>query len=227
MPVPTPPIDARPVRTSAGQRAYEWIRDAILRGDFAEGEFIDEVALSERVNTSRTPVREALQRLQVERYIDLLPRRGAQVRVVTATEMREIYQARILLESDALRGICLRHAGAPDAAVALIAEMEQAGAAQDWNTFAQLDHRFHAAIVRHHGNAVIADLYDALQPRQVRLGTRTMMEAPGRLSTIESEHHQLIAAMRAADADTCVSVLLTHLREVPELVSAFGGNQPR
>ena len=147
--------------------------------------------------------------------------------MVTATEMREIYQARILLESDALRGICRRHAGAPDAAVALIAEMEQAGAAQDWNTFAQLDHRFHAAIVRHHGNAVIADLYDALQPRQVRLGTRTMMEAPGRLSTIESEHQQLIAAMRAADADTCVSVLLTHLREVPELVSAFGGNQPR
>ena len=227
MPVPTPPIDARPARTSAGQRAYEWIRDAILRGDFAEGEFIDEVALSERVNTSRTPVREALQRLQVERYIDLLPRRGAQVRVVTATEMREIYQARILLESDALRGICRRHAGAPDAAVALIAEMEQAGKAQDWNSFAQLDYRFHAAIVRHHGNAVIADLYDALQPRQVRLGTRTMMEAPGRLSTIESEHQQLIAAMRAADADTCVSVLLTHLREVPELVSAFGGTEPR
>ena len=227
MPVPTPPIAARPVRTSAGQRAYEWIRDAILRGDFAEGEFIDEVALSERVNTSRTPVREALQRLQVERYIDLLPRRGAQVRVVTATEMREIYQARILLESDALRGICTRGAGAPDAAVALIAEMEQAGKAQDWNSFAQLDYRFHAAIVRHHGNAVIADLYDALQPRQVRLGTRTMMEAPGRLSTIESEHQQLIAAMRAADADACVSVLLTHLREVPELVSAFGGTEPR
>ena len=74
---------------------------------------------------------------------------------------------------------------------------------------------------------VLNSLYDALQPRQVRLGTRTMMEAPGRLATIESEHQQLIAAMQSADADTCVSVLLTHLREVPELVSAFGGNQPR
>ena len=73
----TPRADAGPSKRSAGQRAYEWIRDAILRGDFAEGEFIDEVALSEQVNTSRTPVREALQRLQVERYIDLLPRRGA------------------------------------------------------------------------------------------------------------------------------------------------------
>ncbi len=62
---------------TAGQRAYEWIRDAILRGDFAEGEFIDEVAPPAQVNTSRTPVREALQRLQVERDRELSPARSA------------------------------------------------------------------------------------------------------------------------------------------------------
>lgn len=220
----TPRNDARQAKPSAGQRAYEWIRDAILRGEFAEGEFIDEVALSEQVNTSRTPVREALQRLQVERYIELLPRRGAQVRVVTAVEMREIYQARFLLESEALRTICARKVGAPESADSLIAEMEAAGKARDWNTFAQLDQMFHAAIVRHQRNAVIADLYDTLQPRQVRLGTRTLVEAPGRLVTIESEHRELMTAMRAADTDSCVNVLRTHLREVPELVDAFGGN---
>lgn len=224
MSLPTPRTDARQAKPSAGQRAYEWIRDAILRGDFAEGEFIDEVALSEQVNTSRTPVREALQRLQVERYIDLLPRRGAQVRVMTAVEMREIYQARFLLESEALRTICARHAGAPESAESLIAEMEAAGQARDWNTFALLDQMFHAAIVRHQRNAVIADLYDTLQPRQVRLGTRTLVEAPSRLMTIETEHRELMTAMRAADTDACVSVLRTHLREVPELVDAFGGN---
>ncbi|MGW0160004.1 GntR family transcriptional regulator [Mycobacterium sp. NPDC003323] len=220
----SPRTDARPAKISAGQRAYEWIREAILRGDFAEGEFIDEVALAARVNTSRTPVREALQRLQVERYIELLPRRGAQVRVVTAVEMREIYQARFLLESDALRTICQRRAGVPGSAATLLAEMEQAGEARDWNRFAQLDQMFHADIVRHQRNAVIADLYDALQPRQVRLGTRTLVEAPGRLLTIENEHRELIAAMQAHDAETCVRVLRTHLREVPELVDAFGGN---
>ena len=221
----TPRNDARQAKPSAGQRAYEWIRDAILRGEFAEGEFIDEVALSEQVNTSRTPVREALQRLQVERYIELLPRRGAQVRVVTAVEMREIYQARFLLESEALRTICARKVGAPESADSLIAEMEAAGKARDWNTFAQLDQMFHAAIVRHQRNAVIADLYDTLQPRQVRLGTRTLVEAPGRLVTIESEHRELMTAMRTADTDSCVNVLRTHLREVPELVDAFGGNR--
>jgi DNA-binding GntR family transcriptional regulator len=214
---------SREVKTSAGQRAYAWIRDAILNGEFAEGEFIDEGALADRVNTSRTPVREALQRLQVERYVDLLPRRGAQVRVVTAVEMREIYQARFVLESDALRTICQRRAGLPEGARALIEEMEEAGRAKDWNRFAQLDQVFHSEIVRHQRNTVIAELYDALQPRQVRLGTRTLLEAPARLTTIEHEHRELVAALDRHDAEASVDVLRRHLREVPELVHAFSG----
>ncbi len=208
---------------SAGQRAYLWIRDAILDGVFAEGEFIDEVALSEQVKTSRTPVREALQRLQVERYVDLVPRRGAQVRVVTATEMRELYQARFVLESDAVRRICARRAGAPAAAGALVEEMEQVGLDGNWNRFAQLDQLFHSTIVRHQGNAVISDMYDALQPRQVRLGTRTLTEGPSRLETIEVEHRELLAALENHDGDACVDVLGRHLREIPELVDAFSG----
>ena len=220
-------IDAGAVKTSAGKRAYEWIRDAILNGEFAEGEFIDEVALAARVGTSRTPVREALQRLQVERYVDLLPRRGAQVRVVTAKEMREIYQARFVLESDALRTICQRRDGMPTTARDLIEDMESAGNSRDWNKFAQLDQLFHSAIVRHQGNAVIAELYDALQPRQVRLGTRTLIEAPGRLTTIEHEHRELVEALDRHDADASVEVLGRHLREIPELVSAFDGAASR
>ncbi|MGB3355003.1 MAG: GntR family transcriptional regulator [Mycobacterium sp.] len=219
------PTGADAVKTSASQRAYGWIRDAILSGEFAEGEFIDEVALAARVSTSRTPVREALQRLQVERYVDLLPRRGAQVRVVTALEMREIYQARFVLESDALRTICQRQAGVPDSARALVGKMEQAGQSHDWNGFAQLDQMFHAEIVRHRRNAVIAELYDSLQPRQVRLGTRTLVEAPARLTTIEHEHRELIAALDRHDADASVEVLRRHLREIPELVDAFSASR--
>jgi DNA-binding GntR family transcriptional regulator len=225
MPTAEPRTGVEAVKTTAGKRAYEWIRDAILHGEFAEGEFIDEVALAARVNTSRTPVREALQRLQVERYVDLVPRRGAQVRVVTATEMREIYKARFVLESDALRTICRRQSGVPDAARTLIEEMQRAGQCRDWNRFAQLDQLFHSEIVRHQRNAVIAELYDSLQPRQVRLGTRTLTEAPARLMTIEREHRQLVAAIDSHDEELSVEVLRRHLREIPELVDAFSGGR--
>lgn len=212
---------------TAGQRAYDWIRERILDGEFAEGEFVDEIALAARVGTSRTPVREALQRLQVERFVDLVPRRGAQVRVVTATEMREMYQARFVLESDALRHICERRGGAPANAEELIAEMEEAGRQRNWNRFSQLDQTFHSEIVRHQGNAVIAEMYDALQPRQVRLGTRTLTEGPFRLEIIEVEHRELLAAMQANSAEECVEILGRHLREVPELVDAFGRTTTR
>jgi DNA-binding GntR family transcriptional regulator len=225
MPTAEPRTGVEAVKTTAGKRAYEWIRDAILHGEFAEGEFIDEVALAARVNTSRTPVREALQRLQVERYVDLVPRRGAQVRVVTATEMREIYQARFVLESDALRTICRRRSGVPDAARVLIEEMRRAGQSRDWNRFAQLDQLFHSEIVRQQRNAVIAELYDSLQPRQVRLGTRTLTEAPARLMTIEREHRELVAAIDSHDEELSVEVLRRHLREIPELVDAFSGGR--
>ncbi|WP_231123437.1 FCD domain-containing protein [Nocardioides sambongensis] len=79
--------------------------------------------------------------------------------------------------------------------------------------------------MRHQGNAVIAEIYDGLQPRQVRLGTRTLSERPSRLHTIEAEHRDLLRALEASDAAECVAVLGRHLREVPELVDAFG--EPR
>lgn len=210
---------ARP--RSAGSRAYEWIVTAILAGDFAEGEFLDEGSLAQSVGASRTPVREALQRLQAERFVELVPRRGAQVRVITAREMEEVYQARFIVESHAIRDVCARRLGAPAAAAEIVAQMEEAGRARDWNRSAQLDQRLHSAIVHHHGNEVLAEMYDALRPRQVRLAVRTVTTAPERLDTISREHRELVAALDAHDADRAVSVLATHLREVPELVRAF------
>ncbi|WP_017541799.1 GntR family transcriptional regulator [Nocardiopsis halophila] len=208
-------------RPSARDRAYDWIGSAILTGVYAEGQFLDEVALAQEVGTSRTPVREALHRLQAERFVELVPRRGAQVRVVNAKEMKEIYQARFVIESDAALRICERGRGAPAGFTELIEAMEAAGRRRDWNEMAQLDQAFHASLVRHQGNAVLAEMYDAMRPRQVRLSVRTITEAPERLPVIEREHRELAAALAANDGERSVDLLKVHLREVPELVRAF------
>lgn len=208
-------------RPSARERAYEWIVEAILSGVFTEGEFLDEIALAGEVGTSRTPVREALHRLQAERFVELVPRRGAQVRVVNTTEMREIYQARFVIEADAVTKICAKQKGAPPGFRETIEEMEDAGRARDWNRLAQLDQLFHGSIVRHQGNAVLAEMYDSMRPRQVRLAVRTMNELPERLQTIEREHRELEAALAGHDGPRSVAILNTHLREVPEIVQAF------
>ena len=211
------------IQQSASDRAYEWIGAAILSGELMEGQFLDEVAVAKAVGTSRTPVREAFHRLQAERYVELVPRRGAQVRVVNATELREIYQARFLIEADAAVKICARRRGSPPNAENLIDAMEAAGRCAQWNDMAQLDQHFHSSIVHYSGNAVLAEMYDSLRPRQVRLAVRTISKLPERLPAIEREHRELVAALDAHDGDRCVSVLDAHLREVPELVRAFSG----
>lgn len=208
---------------SARERAYAWIASAILAGDYAEGEFLDEVTLSLEVGTSRTPVREALHRLQAERYVDLVPRRGAQVRVMTSRELREIYQARFVIESDAITKICRKHKGPPPGMADLLNDMEEAGRNQEWQSFAQMDQVLHLSLVRHQGNSVLSEMYESLGPRHTRLAVRTLVEATERLETIEKEHRELLAALEDHDADRGIDVLRRHLREIPEIVESFTG----
>lgn len=222
-PPPSLLADEGSAPTSARENAYRRISEAILAGEFAEGQFLDESSLARAVGTSRTPVREALHRLQAERYVDLVPRRGAQVRTLTATEMQEIYDARLIIESAALAKICRHERGAPASAPEVLDAIEEAGSRRDWSTFARLDQQFHQSIVEHGGNGVLTDLYLTLRPRHIRLAIRTITEAPHRRETIEREHRELLAAMDAHDADEAARVLNEHLRFVPELIDALPG----
>jgi len=218
---PKPAAAPEPPVPSARERAYAWIAQAILSGTFSEGQFLDEVALAREVGTSRTPIREALHRLQAERFVDLVPRKGAQVRVVTVTEMRQIYQTRFVIEADALTKICARRLGAPPESHELVEGMERANRDQNWDELARLDQLYHASIVRHTGNAVMADIYESLRPRQIRLAVKNLHSSPERLPLIEREHRELVEALDAHDGDRSVDIIETHLREVPELVRAF------
>lgn len=212
----------RKTRTlSASARAYEWIRNAILTGVFREGEFLDEVALSHEVNTSRTPVREALHRLQAERFIDILPRRGAQVRMISARELEEVYATRFVLESHAFDEIVSQGHALPRRATEIAEELYEAGTKERWNDVAQLDQRLHSLFVSHAGNAVMSELYDSLQPRQVRLSVRTISTAPDRLDIIHGEHLALIEHLSTGNLESAVATLKKHLDRIPSLMRTF------
>lgn len=206
---------------SASVVAYRAISHAIIMGTYPEGQFLDETSLARSVGTSRTPVREALRRLEAERYVDLVPRRGAQVRVTTATEMQEIYETRLIIESAAFSKICRLRLGAPSEAHSIIDEMREAGLRRDWLEFARLDQRFHHSLVEHGANGVLTDLYSAMRPRHVRLAVRTITEAPNRRETIEHEHECIVDALAANDAGEAIRLLNLHLQAVPEVMRAF------
>ena len=186
------------------------------------GRFLDEVWISELVGTSRTPVREAFHRLNSERFIDLLPRRGAQVRSVTARELEEVYASRRLIEGHAARALCVAEAGAPGQLDELATQMEVAGDEQDWFTVARLDRRFHRSIVDAHGNSILTELYDALRSRQQRVAVRALQIRPQRVPEINRQHRAIIAALAGSDIDGVAALLDEHLRPIPEITAALG-----
>ena len=89
--------------SSVREAAYGHLRDSILRGSLLPGTRISEPNLAEQLGISRTPVREALQRLSQEGLVELTPAKGARVRVLSAEEVREVYEARAMLEGEAAR----------------------------------------------------------------------------------------------------------------------------
>src|SRR4051812_2162338 len=87
----------------AAETAYTVVRDGILSGNFARGERLREEELAGLAGVSRTPIREALRRLDAEGLVEFRPNRGARVTAWTTKELEDLYDARALLESRAAR----------------------------------------------------------------------------------------------------------------------------
>ncbi|RSM82044.1 GntR family transcriptional regulator [Amycolatopsis sp. WAC 01375] len=205
----------------ARERVYTWLRDGIISGELEGGRFLDEMWVSGVVGVSRTPVREAFHRLAAERFISLLPRKGAQVRTVTARELEEVYQSRRLIEGHAIAALCANRAGAPAELPELIEAMASAGAERDWFAVSGFDRRFHRAIVNAAGNTVLTELYDTLRSRQQRVTVRALEARPERLAVINEEHRALVAALDDHDIKEASRLLEEHLRPVSEVMSVL------
>ena len=206
----------------ARQRVYDYVRHGILHGSLAGGSFLEEEQVSLAVGVSRTPVREAFQQLHSERVIDLLPRRGAQVRAVTVQDLVDVYDARLMMEAHALRALCAARLPPPAAMHEAAAVMRRLPAA-DVIGHTQANTRFHQSLVAAAGNRVIAELYGALEFRQERVAIASVTLEPGRHAVILDEHDGLLAAIAAHDAQEGVALLERHLRPVREIVARLPG----
>ncbi len=88
---------------TVGQMVYEVLREAIISGAFAPGEWLRQESLAATIGVSRIPVRTALLQLEAEGLVNFHPHRGAQIRSLSAEQIEEVYRLRILLQTYALR----------------------------------------------------------------------------------------------------------------------------
>lgn len=206
-------------RPSAGERAYSCIRDAILKGEFKEGDFLDEVELAHFVGTSRTPVREALKRLAAEKFVDILPRRGTQVHIISPTELEEGFTARYVFESFAIGELVDQNIDPTVLSDPHLVDHEAAGREQRWYDVVVADQRFHSSLVSQAGNSIITELHESLLRRQFRMGVRTVSSMPQRIDLINAQHREILESIRAGDKARALSVLQAHLLDIPGISS--------
>jgi DNA-binding GntR family transcriptional regulator len=198
---------------SATDRAYDWTRRAVLRGDIDAGALLTEGEVADAVGVSRTPVREAFLRLQVEGVLRLFPKRGALVVPVTAADVRDVIEARQLVEPWAFA----RAAGHPErgrvAATlrAAIDRQEACLAAGDDPGFQEADRAFHTVVVATAGNELLAAFYETLRDRQLRMGAAAARADTDRAEQILREHRAIAEAVATGDGPGVTSLLHVHI----------------
>jgi DNA-binding GntR family transcriptional regulator len=203
----------------AWERVYAYVRELITAGQVPPGQFLEEEQVCAAVGVSRTPVRDAFHRLEADRFIDLLPRRGAVVRAVTADELVQLYETRRVIEAHVMRRIAEQRLLLPETIDDLL---ERLAAPENWSDVrfqAEGDFAFHRTLVAMLGNEVMLGVFDGLQRRQQRVSIGAISANQARLALIHAQHAALVTALRAGDAGTAVSVLQTHLEPSSEVMS--------
>ncbi|SDN30692.1 transcriptional regulator, GntR family [Streptomyces sp. cf386] len=189
-------------------RVYEALLELITTRALQPGQHLVESELAGHLGVSRQPVREALQRLNTEGWVDLRPAQGAFVHEPTEEEADQLLTVRTLLEAEAAR-LAAAHADSPGIAALeqLCTEGEKAVAADDVDAAVALNARFHAKIMDLAGNAVLAELA-AQVDRRVRWYYTPVARQRGQQSWIE--HRGMIAAITERDEQRATELMREH-----------------
>ncbi|WP_432032473.1 GntR family transcriptional regulator [Streptomyces antibioticus] len=210
-PAPTPAPTSAPPRQPAADRVYAHVKQGVLDRRYEGGVLLTEGELAEAVGVSRTPVREALLRLEAEGLIRLYPKKGALVLPVSAQEIADVVETRLLVEEHAARKAVPAPTGLIERLEELLARQKEQAAAGDLAGAAVTDRCFHAEIVRSGGNEILARLYDQLRDRQLRMGVAVLHSHPDRIAKTLTEHEEILEALRSGDTDQAVGIVHRHI----------------
>jgi len=208
-------------RASASERAYQHVKRRVLRGGYDGGDLITEGQVAEALGISRTPVREAFLRLEVEGLLRLFPKRGALVVPVSAREIEEVVEARLIFERFAATKVIATgsHWGVAETMQAILQRQQLAAEQGHADRFSDLDRDFHAALIAAADNAIVSQQYDLLRDRQVRMKITALLREPGRFDEILSEHRRLCALLGDGDIDGACDLLGKHVSRTGQVIT--------
>ncbi|APX12170.1 GntR family transcriptional regulator [Tateyamaria omphalii] len=193
---------------SQGEAAYAQLLQAIRAGEFAPGDRLRETDVADRLNLSRTPVREALRRLEADGIVEHRPRLGAVIRQLSHAELVELYEMRIVLERTAAE-MAAKHAA--DAEVDALRDLNAAIASSAPSEAAALNQDFHRGIYLATRNRFLLDAARALNNALMLMGPTTLADQE-RIKVVTAQHDDILTAIAAGDATAAGEAAEAHLQ---------------
>lgn len=201
---------ARPTG-SAAQRAYDFAKWAILNNVYAAGDVITEGGLAHEIGVSRTPVREALLRLEVEGLVRLYPKKGAVVSSFSVSQAEDVLEARALVENFTAARSFQNRATLLPTLVQVHEEMKKRRNDRDTAGFTDRDRMFHELIVDAAGNSVLSEIYRMLRERQTLFTSVMVRGRRDRMDACLAEHDRIVEVLEGDDEAAFLETVKSHL----------------
>ena len=190
---------------------FKTLRQAILTGELQPGERLMEITLANRLGVSRTPVREAIHKLEQEGLVIMMPRRGAQVAQITEKDLIEVLEVRLGLEEMAVRFACERMTDGQFTELCQAAdEFSAAIGRDDLTALAQADENFHSLICRATGNDCLCGITNNLREQMYRYRIEHLKNHDAR-KNLDGEHKAICAALEKRNAEEAQAILYSHI----------------
>ncbi len=190
---------------------FNTLRQAILTGELKPGERLMEIHLANKLGVSRTPIREAIRKLELEGLVTMIPRRGAEVAQITAKSLQDVLEVRSSLDALCAELACERISDEEIAELeAACQAFEAATGTGDTRVIAAADVALHDIIVKATGNKRLVQLVNNLAEQMYRYRFEYIKDFSRHASLIE-EHRVIFNAIRNKDKKTAAQAAITHI----------------
>jgi len=201
-----------------GEVVFDYLKNAILNGDLKPGERLMEIALAEQLGVSRTPVREAIRKLELENFIEMIPRKGAYVAEVKAKDILDILEIRALLEGFAAGSAAKKMTEEEIKQLSsTLDKFEKAIGKEDRQAMIESDNKFHDLIFQATRNKKLIEIVNSLQDQFQRFRVIYFNEFDN-YSDLQSSHRSIHEAIANRNHDEARNHAEHHVNLVQESV---------
>jgi DNA-binding GntR family transcriptional regulator len=197
-------------------KVYALLKGWIMEGRLSPGERLRETVLADQLQVSRTPVRDALRRLEQDRLIVAAPGPAYEVYRPTEQDLADLYSARSILEGGAARLAAGRRPPEVEEMALVLAEMARSYDEQPQQRVLDLDMRFHELLMAAAGNPVLVELHSHLTTR-LRLVRSMSGDITVRRHQVLEQHRRIVEALRSGEGEAAAREVRQHIMTVYEI----------